>query len=380
MTYRPSNGGVGEAETIRYTSHLMALGEQPPLVPPPDGETPSQSGSARRGVRCPEEGRPGSRDVRKDRRPSSRSRVVLPDVLSRLVRDVIAAVPAATESYDRRGFFQYHWPSPLSEAKPFELSLEYEGLMRPADDAGLGRLAAALHWSEGRLASEVLLPGLPEAVGWVVRRHARQPGPQSVDVYFDSDGGTVPMVTAGYTVRGRVKAGSFMTWRAAAGARTIPMNCELPCVRSATPGLIARLEFNWLAPVLQSDEYPVTPGVVGTNDEPLALLSRLWHLDVGHLVPVTEQTTLRLKFGLAPLPGGAENQDRIVINMDYITARSYANGATARFVDVDVSSTSPATEDEIALLVRAIDQLRATYALVPRIPTKVARALALLTP
>ncbi len=229
----------------------------------------------------------------------------------RSMRELIAAHASPhTAAVDRRGFSVWHWPSPVTERKPIELSLEHEVLLAAEDFASRGRIVTALHIGEEQPSGHYILAEPAEIANWVVRRYARAPGPQSVDVFFDVDPQTLPLTNAGFTVRVRTVSGPFMTWQEPDGDHLLPVNAELPASAINSSGFAARLEFNWLAPTL-----PAVPGTVAgppcplpTVDDPLGHLQRLSGLTLDCLVPVSRHRTVRSKFSWWDLDGSGPEE------------------------------------------------------------------------
>ena len=298
-----------------------------------------------------------------------------PSPLRKLREAVKRQAPGSSTGIDRRGFDLLHWPSPVSKTKPVELSLEHEALLTPADACAAGRLITALHTNEERPSQENVL-AVPQELGpWVVKRCARSPGPQSVDVFFDLDGDDFPLTRAGYTIRVRAASDTFMTWHEQNAHTLLPVNAELPAHRLNGTGLLARLEFNWLAPTaLAPIGVPAGPPLPLSDPvDPLRHIE--WHAgrSLQRLVPVSVHRTVRMKFVWVD---GEEAAERLVANVDYLSAYLLKDERIVRWVDVDLSSLRPIVPAELTLLERFGIALADQYHLEPRPATKVQHALA----
>jgi hypothetical protein len=217
---------------------------------------------------------------------------VLPARLAAQLAELRSALPDSREDLDRRGFRLLTWPGPDGAAKPTECSLEHEAHLAPEDPAGIGPLLSALHFSEGRSAGEVLVPGDHPTAAWTVSRYDRPPGVQSVDIYFDLPGREI--ATSGHTLRMRTTYAADMTWNAGDGGLRA-LNAELPSiVLDVDCGLVARLEFNWFGELARELTMPLSDPT-----SPLMWLGRsVGATSLAAASPMTRQQTVRLKFGL----------------------------------------------------------------------------------
>lgn len=152
---------------------------------------------------------------------------VVPRALAASWNHVLEVVPDAAEGLDRRGFRLLHWP-PNVGGKPNELSLEHELRLKPVDDqeASASSLVTDLLLHHGRILGR-LLPDLPsELAALVVQQKDRPPGPQSLDLYWDTSD-LQSLIEGRATVRERLVTSPFMTW-SGADADTHTCNLELP--------------------------------------------------------------------------------------------------------------------------------------------------------
>lgn len=289
--------------------------------------------------------------------------MVEPEGLAK-ARRYVRSVTNASESLDRRGFRLLQWPSPRTDRKPIELSLEHEARMKPRGPTGLFALLSRLMLSEGRSAADILLNGSAGFGGLTVTRVQRRPGPQSVDIYFDFPQGG--FVSAGYTFRLRKAGRQFMTWDQA-GDGLSALNLELPAVDMQRNAITARLEFNWLDSA--DSALAKTDADAAGAREPVPLVAKFAGLDLRALVPAFENTTTRQKFSLVRGAAAA-----FALNVDLITTRDLRRNTDARFVDVDVSSVNVIDEGEIDALAALSGRLMETYDLEFRMETKASAA------
>jgi hypothetical protein len=303
------------------------------------------------------------------------------------------SVPEISESHDRRGFQQLHWPPsrPNGNNKPAELSLEHEARLRPANDVERDRLFNALLASEDMPAGMKLLPEGHQFAHLLVRRYQRDTGPQSTDRYYDIPGsdGNTSLLPYAITVRERIRTSQFMTWSTrdaepiSNGPTPRPLNLELPFVELGTSGLTVRLEFNWiddLGTCLEEANDGSLPEHQNLRN-PLILAQH--HLDHFHsglslqqLEPVLEHTTYRQKFSLSdPNQGNdAEAQQVFVINVDTIVAQNLRNYRTGTYVEVDISSVNPVDEVELTRLQLLVAGLTERFRLQPNPASKALRS------
>ena len=226
----------------------------------------------------------------------------------------------------------------------------------------------ALAFSEERTLGELLLPGDKQFGALVVKSYNRDPGPQSIDLYYDwTDPLRPSLIEQQVTVRERIRTSKFMTWSSdESDAR--PLNLELPFA-DLGGGLTARLEFNWIDDLNSSVEDSLQP------DSPSRIFNPFYHvwqhlgLVAGELSPLIEHTTTRKKFGVSE-PNGKQV---FAINIDFVAARKISKNQTASAVDVDISGVHPIDEMEWARLHAFATRLSFAFELKPNLRTKASK-------
>ncbi len=299
--------------------------------------------------------------------------LVEPSAISEIRSRLACEIGGASERFDRRGFRLLQWPSPHSRLKPIELSLEHEARLKPVSPKSLARLLAALAVSDGRtMKTSELCPG-DDFASLVVNRVHRMPGSQSLDEYFDVASSPVSYVESGYTLRRRVKGRDFMTW-SESSADGVAYNIELPCVRLASTGVIARLEFNWIAGKELPAAETIRPAADSLPVEPIPIVNHLTGFDLFKATACSLNETVREKFTVSE-PGDGLGP-RFVINVDFISVTSCgAHARRCHFVDVDISSLRRTDVAEVDALVQLSRRLAERYDLSVNSETKSSRAL-----
>jgi len=285
------------------------------------------------------------------------------------VRRNIAYVTGATESYDRRGFRLLQWPSPYTEKKPIELSLEHEARLKPANTHDLHSLLATLAASRGEFVDRVLLPGKPQYHPLTLELVQRAPGAQSIDVYFDLPEG-FNLISKGYTFRQRKRGDTFMTWAGGEGGLSA-LNLELPAVDLQRNGLTARLEFNWLDEVSRTLQEASPEQTEANIKNPAHLAAEIAGTDFRILVPAFENVTVRQKYLGRTQPGEAV----FALNVDLIHTRALRDSREAKFVDIDLSGMRLVDESEFEFLADLSGCLMDRYNLAFNFATKASRAM-----
>lgn len=313
--------------------------------------------------------------------PASTETKVDPPGLTKIRERVKELIPDSTESWDRRGFRLLEWPAPgeVKEpgGKPIQLSLEHEARLRPADDAATGRLLVTLLSSERRRLGDCFQLTDSEFAEMTVRQYVRDPGPQSMDRYFDLDS-ALTLTERGISVRQRLKGSKFMSWNVEGGLR--PLNAELPVVDVGPPaGMIARYEFNWIADIDAGIEQALGSADSDRQRNPLWLIGELTGITMRPLVPVIDHITVRAKFGIhEPVTPDESSKDpkavgaeRFAINVDLVrTSSTQDPSRTGQYVDVDISSESPIDVNEFDRLTRFTGALCERFDLIPGEHTK----------
>lgn len=285
---------------------------------------------------------------------------VEPEPLRRARDRVRQLVPTATETRDRRGFALLQW-SPLranQAGKPAELSLEHEARLQPASAAALARLRDALGAAAGPRGAP-LLPTEPPFAALRLRRYDRDPGPQSIDHYYETCspspvGQLIPRLVS---LRQRRAGSAFMTWNGAPGD-PLPLNLELPLATYGDSGVIARLEFNWidhLDDALADLDNP-TLALEERQRNPLFLAREIAACATVALAPVIEHSTYREKFVILDPSAGAD-ADLFHLNIDHVVAQSLRSGRIGTYVDLDIAPCRPVDPgilDQLIALSRAL--------------------------
>jgi hypothetical protein len=93
------------------------------------------------------------------------------------IRRKVGVATGAQEAYDRRGFRLLQWPSPHTDRKPIELSLEHEARLSPTSTRQLHSLLASLAVSRGERLDRVLLAGKQRFHDLTLEQVRRAPGP-----------------------------------------------------------------------------------------------------------------------------------------------------------------------------------------------------------
>jgi hypothetical protein len=318
--------------------------------------------------------------------PMATQNKIDPPNLARIRERIKNLIPESAEAWDRRGFRLLEWQAlendPKPDDKPVQLSLEHEARLRPADDAAIGRLLVALFLSEMRPLRENVLPPDSEFGELILRTYVREPGPQSVDRYFDVEANLIDgLISRGITVRERLHTSSFMTWDAQGEMRAL--NLELPCVDVGPPdGMIARYEFNWIANLDATVRQTLDASDHVKRRNPLWLASQVSGTILQPLTPVIEHVTVRKKFAVhAPLDnkqavsdGETLGAERYVINIDFVQATSVQDPSNiGRYVDVDISSVTRIDAKELKSLVDFASALGEKFNLVRGEHTKALR-------
>ena len=196
-------------------------------------------------------------------------------------------------------------------------------------------LLDALGRSEARPAGDHLLPKESPFANLVVRRYARDAGPQSVDRYHD-----IPGLPAGLrltphqiTVRERIQAGKFMTW-SSVNPDMRALNLELPFVAVGYGGMTARLEFNWVDDLATC----LREALAENNDEaarprnPLYIAMKSAQVPLNGLAAVLEHTTYRQKYGFGERGSdGASGREVFAVNVDTVIAQDLETNRVGTF-------------------------------------------------
>lgn len=267
------------------------------------------------------------------------------DTVRQYVGDVI-------ERENRRGFEILRWKTNRYDV---ELSLEHEARLIPIHEGTVGILLEKLARSEGRPVRETLLPGADERTRLlIVRRYERALGPQSIDHYYDYTTleTAKSMIAQQWTVRERIRASDFMTWRAQ-DSTSRPLSIELPFVAIGDDGVSAHLEFNWIDDLSASVREAMTNATVEGGDaraNPFWLAMQFGSSPDG-LAPVLEHTTFRQKFGLfQPARTSEDEQEILTINVDFVVAQDVRSRRVGTFHDIDISSCKRIDDGELAFL------------------------------
>lgn len=299
-----------------------------------------------------------------------------PAALVQVMERVRAHNPAATDATDRRGFTQLHWPPtrPNPKGKPNELSLEHEVRLVPTSDRDVDALLGALYRSEGLPVREHLLPDNQEFGDLIVRKYPREPGPQSVDRYYDFHPGFGgdSLIRKMITVRERIATSGFMTW-SVSGEDVRPLNLELPFISLGSHGMTARVEFNWIdefSKVLAEASSAGPDTAVGWAN-PLFIASQVQGLALSDLVPVLMHTTFRQKFGVY---GGDrlsdQNDQFFAVNVDLMIAQNMVDHRVGCNWDIDLSGLRKVDEAELGRVMRFGEAIAAACNLQPNPGTK----------
>ena len=293
---------------------------------------------------------------------------VEPGTLATARAFVRARVAGVVDAEDRRGFPLLHWSPvrPNARGKPVELSLEHEARLMALDTEALRTLQAALPAAPGgrKRLGDALLPNHPRFADMLVERVDREPGPQSVDRYWDITAAILSgqgLIARNMSFRERVRTSDFMTW-AESDTDQRALNFELPVVALGPSGVVARLEFNWI------DEVSVSFAALGDGEaavvrgDPVALVNALVGLQAGSYEPVIEHTTFREKF-IVYSGDGAEAQ--LHLNIDHITAQSLQYRRIANYVDIDIAAARRVGPDNLAELIAFVEAVKARYRCVP---------------
>jgi hypothetical protein len=198
----------------------------------------------------------------------------------------------------------------------------------PRDEAATSSLLDALFRNERRPAREACRGLEKDAEGFgelVVRPYDREPGPQSVDRYYEAtrDGDATALIPRMITVRERIRTSKFITWSASTPTLR-PLNLELPFVSIGESGVIARLEFNWISDLQEGwgDAVDGAEPAAPRDWNPLYIAMQTQSISLPHLEPVIEHTTFRQKFGLWRDRNEARAASEVLaVNVDTVVAQ-----------------------------------------------------------